>query len=231
MFGDLLVDQGGAHETRANDVCAHAMLGALLRDHLGEADQSMLGGHVGPLQHRCLFRVHRPHIDDAATRALFVHPLQHGAGGEKRAVEVDAQKLLPVRELEFIERGDDLDAGIAHEHVDLSELLDRACHAGLDLLFVRHVHDDADRLAGVAELRRRRVGGLLIQIGDHDLCALAGEGGGDLLADAAGGAGHDGNFVLETHVMKLPRWQVSAPARASRRPAADSRRRPCRGRA
>src|SRR5215813_2130047 len=103
--------------------------------------------------------------------------------------------------------------------------------AGLDLLFVRHVHDDAERLARVAEFRRGRVGGLLIQIGDHDLCALAREGLGDPLADATGGAGHDGNFVLEAHVTKLPRRQVSAPARAWRRPAAGNRKRLCRDRA
>ncbi len=125
------------------------------------------------------------------------------------------KQLLPVRELEFIERRDDLDAGIADEHVDLAELLDRARDAGLDLLLVRHVHDHADRLARIAEFRRRRVGGLLIEVGDHDACALARKGRGDLLADAAGGAGDDGDFVLETHVTKLLRWQAAAPARAS----------------
>jgi hypothetical protein len=44
------------------------------------------------------------------------------------------------------------------------------------------------------------IGGLLVEIGDHDAGALAHEDNGDLLADAAGGTGHDGNLVLEAHV-------------------------------
>ena len=49
---------------------------------------------------------------------------------------------------------------------------DRLGHAGLDLCLARHVHGDADRILA-AELRGRRVGAGLIEIGDHDLGAFA----------------------------------------------------------
>ena len=54
--------------------------------------------------------------------------------------------------------------------------------------------------AGRHQFGRGRVGALLIEVGDHHLRALAGVDDGDLLADAAGGAGDDGNLVLQTHV-------------------------------
>jgi hypothetical protein len=72
--------------------------------------------------------------------------------------------------------------------------------AGLDLLLGRHVHGDAHGPAlRPAELYRSCVGAALVEIGDGDPGTLAHEGAGDLLADAAGGTGDDGDTVLETH--------------------------------
>ena len=90
--------------------------------------------------------MHRAHVDDAAAGALLVHLPQGRPRGEERAVEMDGEELLPFGELELLERRDDLDAGIAHEHVDLAEGFDRLGHAGLDLGFVGHVHGNADRI-------------------------------------------------------------------------------------
>ena len=38
-----------------------------------------------------------------------------------------------------------------------------------------------------------------VEIGDGHLCARVGKRPGDLLADAAGYAGHDGDFVFKVH--------------------------------
>ena len=69
---------------------------------------------------------------------------------------------------------------------------------GVDLGLVGDVHGDGHRAA-----RRRpdsRGGGLgrrQVEVGDRDLGALGGVDVGDLLADAAGGAGDDGDLVLK----------------------------------
>ena len=123
---------------------------------------------------------------------------QRGARGEEGAVEMDAQELLPARECELIERRDDLNAGIAHQDVDLSEVLHGSLNTRIHLLLVGHVHGDAQPLAGAA-LGSDGVGGGLVQISDRHARTFAHEGMSDLLADAAGGAGDDGDLVLETH--------------------------------
>src|SRR5262245_66335501 len=94
-----------------------------------------------------------------------------------------------------LEREDDLDASIAHEDGS-AELLHCARDAGLDLLLVSYIHGDAKRLA-TAKLGGGRISGLLIEIGDRHTGALAHEGLSDLFANAARGARHDGDFVLE----------------------------------
>ena len=66
-------------------------------------------------------------------------------------------------------------------------------------VLVGHVHGDADGAPLAAELGRGGVGAFLVEVGDGDLGALAHEDAGDLLADAARGAGDDGDLVLETH--------------------------------
>src|SRR5262249_22518538 len=110
------------------------------------------------------------------------------------------QHLAPVGEREIDHRRDDLDAGVADEHVDAAKGLDDRGNAGLDLLLVGDVHGHADGLAAAGlELRGRRVSGLELEVGDGDLGALREIGAGDVLADAAGGAGDDGDFVLHAY--------------------------------
>ena len=76
-----------------------------------------------------------------------------------------------------------------------------AATPALHLLFAADVHRDAHRDAAVGDdfLGGRRVGRLLVQVGDRDLGAFAREDERDVLADAAGGAGDDGGFVLQFH--------------------------------
>ena len=113
---------------------------------------------------------------------------------------MDREQLLPFGEFEIDDRRDDLDAGIADQHVDAAERLDDLGGAGVHLLFVGDVHGDADRaLAARVDLLRGGIGRLLVEVGDDDLGAFAREHDGDFLADAARGTGDDGNLVLQTH--------------------------------
>jgi len=76
------------------------------------------------------------------------------------------------------------------------------------LRFVRHIHGDGDGLAARAlDLLRRCLGGILLQIGNGDFGAVAGIGASDLQADAAGGAGDDGDFVFHSHGLIFRRFR------------------------
>jgi len=72
LHGDLLVNQRSAHETRADDVCPHAVLRPFFSNDFGKPDEAMFGGDIGRLEDRCFLRMDRAHVDDAAA-ALSVH--------------------------------------------------------------------------------------------------------------------------------------------------------------
>ena len=141
--------------------------------------------------------MHRAHVDDAAALPDVVHVRQAGLGGEKGAVQMDREHLLPVGKREFFDRMHDLDAGVADQHVDAAISRHHFGNGGIDLVFAGHVHRHAHGCAtGFDDLV---CGGLrrhLVQVGDDHFAAFAGVGEGDFLADAAGGAGDDADFVL-----------------------------------
>jgi len=137
-------------------------------------------------------------------------------GGEKRAVQMDREHLLPLGEGELLDRMHDLDAGIADEDVDAAERGDRRRNARVDRLFAAHVHGYTDGLAARrANLRCRGFRRRLVEVGDGHLGALAGERHRNLLADAAGPAGDDCRFVLELHVVSF-RFAAAPPPAALR---------------
>ena len=146
--------------------------------------------------------MHGTHVDDAAPGALLIHVLQGGSRREEGAIQMDRQHLLPFREVKILDRPHGLDAGVAHEHIDAAERGDRLVHAGLHLALACHIHCDADRVLA-AELRSCRVGAGLVEVGDGDPGAFAAKGARDFLADAAGGAGDNGNFAYEAHASLL----------------------------
>ena len=114
----------------------------------------------------------------------------------KAPIQVDGKQLLPFCKLEFDERGDDLDAGVTDQDVEAPEGFDRPCHPDFDLLLIAHIHCDPERaLHERIDLGGRFLRRLLIEICDHHLCALAGEGERNLLADAARGARDHGDLV------------------------------------
>ena len=145
----------------------------------------------------------RAHVDDAAAARL-VHMRQAGAGGEEGTVEMDRQHPAPVRQAEILQRVDDLDPGIADQDVHPAPGLDHRRDAVVDLGLVGHIHlHRHGRGTGPAQRLHAGAGRRQGQIGDGDLGALAGKGGGDLLADAAGSTRDDGDLVLELHANPL----------------------------
>ncbi len=141
--------------------------------------------------------MHRADIDDRAA-VLRVHVVQAGARGQERAIQMDCQHPLPVGERKLMHRPDDLDAGIAHQHVDPAESLRGFIHPGLHLCLVGHVHRHGHcRSAGCRDLGRGPFGGFGVHVGDRDMCALTREAGGDFLADAAGRTSDDRNLAIE----------------------------------
>jgi hypothetical protein len=120
-----------------------------------------------------------------------------GLRGQECAVQVDCEHLLPLTERKLVDRLHYLDAGIADEDINTAEARGGSGDAGFDRRLVAHVHGDAQRDATCsADLIRGRLRRRQLQISDYHLCAFESEAFGDLLADAARGAGDDGNFAF-----------------------------------
>src|SRR5687767_1965009 len=93
----------------------------------------------------------------------------------------------------------DLDAGIAYQDVDAAIGCVHRIDAGVHRGFVGdvHCHAHGDAVCGF-DIGRRFVRCVLVEVGDRHFCAFAREGLRDLQPDAAGGAGDDGDLVIET---------------------------------
>jgi len=120
-------------------------------------------------------------------------------GGRELAVQMDRQQSLPVGKREIDHGLDDLDAGVAGQHVDLAILFDDVGDALLHHRLVGDVHGDRERIRPFgADLPRGGIGGVEVEIGDHRGAAIGGEAQHDLFSDAAGGTGDEGDFSVET---------------------------------
>ena len=107
---------------------------------------------------------------------LLVHVAQRRARGQERAVEMDRQQLLPFGEVEFDDRRDDLDAGIADQNVEPPKASITLRGAGFDLFFVGDVHGDADRALAVRiDVAGGGLGRFLVRSAMATLGAFAGE--------------------------------------------------------
>lgn len=198
LFGDLFFDQGGADEAGADDVGAHTVFGAFFGEDFAEADEAVFGGDVGGFEFGGFFGVDGADIDDGAA-FLGVHVFQAGAGGEECAVEMDGEEFFPIGEGEIDQGFDDLDAGVADQHVDPAEFFEGGIDAVLNLLLVGDVHGDGEGFgAGLADFGGGGLGGIEVEVGDDGVAAFAGELFGDGATDAAGGAGDDANFSVKT---------------------------------
>ena len=142
--------------------------------------------------------VHRSHVDQRAA-ALLVHVLDARLRRQKRAVQVNGQHLLPVGERKILDRMHDLYAGIRDEDVDFAERRDRLLDAGVDLIFVGHVHGNRDGVFLAAKLLRSGLRRVEVEVCDDDTAAGCNVTLGDAVADAAGCTGDEGDFAVEFH--------------------------------
>ena len=113
---------------------------------------------------------------------------------------MDRQQFLPLGELEFDQRRDDLNAGVADKNIERAECLDHPNGAGLHLMLVGDIHRHANgALSAGIDLVSRCISRALIEICNRDFRTLASKNNRDVLAYPAGSAGNNGNLVLATH--------------------------------
>ena len=159
---------------------------ALQRGGLGQHDHAGLARRHGPGQRPADSRQRRADVDDAA--AVLAHGLNGMLDAEEGAIEVHAHHPPPV-----LERGvDDWSAkghaGVVDKHVEATMRLDDRGNGPLPVVLARHVQlygvGDA---AGAADLLRRSLCGLEIDVGKGDDAALVGHRFSDRPPDAAAG--------------------------------------------
>ena len=136
--------------------------------------------------------LHRADVDDLAAPAP-QHVARDCLRHMKRAVQVDAQQVVPVGGAEGFERRPALDAGIIHEDVDCADAFLERIHRYRDLLGLRHIKNRNIRdQTFVAQLSRDGGRLLLIAIVDDDSRARARQSARQREPDAAPGAGDQG---------------------------------------
>ena len=195
----LFLHQRGQHPAGADGIAGHAAGGVLQGRDLGEADDAVLGRHIGRLLGRAHQAVHRGHIDDAAPVGL-LHGRQRQARGVKGAGQVDGDDGVPFVHRKVLHRRHMLDAGVVDQDVHPAELAGGVLHHVFDVGHAAHVgtvvgHLGAGCLAGGQHFG---AGGVHItETVQDDIGALAGEGFCNTEADAAGGASDEGRFAFE----------------------------------
>ena len=81
----------------------------------------------------------RPHF-------LRLHARHRGADGVEGGGQVDGDDLVPFLDREFLDRRDELDAGIVDQDIDRAELLLGVGDHGGDLVALAHVGAGIERL-------------------------------------------------------------------------------------
>jgi hypothetical protein len=108
-------------------------------------------------------------------------------------------------------------AGIVDEEVYSSECIDGGSHRRVHIRALRDIAAHRNRL--VADRSGSFACGLLVDVDDGDARTLPSERLGDALAEARCGAGHQRNFVVETHAVFLSLCcSLAAPLSSPRNP-------------
>ena len=94
---------------------------------------------------------------------------------------------------------DDLDAGVGHQDIHLTECLDGLVDAGVHLLLVGHVHGDRDCRLRVPQFAGGCRGDIEVEIGDDDTASSRDVALGDGVADAACGTGDERDLAVDPH--------------------------------
>ena len=116
-IADLLFNQGRTHPAGTDRVASDAAAGRLQADHLGQADQPVLGRDVGGLVGRRDEAVGGSDVDDPSP-ALLLHLGRRRRDAVERGRQIDIQDRIPLGGREFFHRRGELDAGIVEENVE-----------------------------------------------------------------------------------------------------------------
>src|SRR3954451_16577779 len=208
--GDRGAGADAVHPDAAGGVLERERVGQVLHAALGHRvpDEPRLGDHL----------VDAGHVDDG-TGLTGPQPRADGLlAAEERAPEVDRQDLVERGDGQFIGVRRDLDAGVVDEEVDAAVLAEGPLEHCADLVLLRHVGADEDRVRpGGGHLLHADVDAVLDglpgllgalarpDVVDGDVDALLTEPDGDRLADSGAAAGHQRLLALQTlHVVLLP---------------------------
>ena len=140
------------------------------------------------------------------------HPRHEGVDRVHDAEEVDVEDPAPAIEALRSDRRVADHARVVAEHVDAAVALVAAVGERLDGRDIAHVDGLGERLAASGgNLRRHRLGGVGLDVGDHDAHTLAGEREHDPAADAAAAPADQRHATLELPHHAPPRAE---PAQA-----------------
>ena len=116
---------------------------------------------------------------------------------QELAFQIDRQTAIPSLARRIEDGSVGANPGIVHEDIDLSVGVERFLYDLSDLVFVRDVTLDKDRVAAIPpDLIGSLASDVLAPIDDHNLGALAREDFGHTLADPPGRAGNDRDLVF-----------------------------------
>jgi hypothetical protein len=120
LFGDLLLDERGAHVAGTHAIARHTERAALESRDLREPLEAVLGGDVCALERRCPDAVNGRHIDDAPEVAL-VHSGERRADQQEWGLEHERDDSPEVARVEVLDRAHPLDARVVDEDVHAIE--------------------------------------------------------------------------------------------------------------
>ena len=146
------------------------------------------------------------------------HVPRHGLRHEEGAAQVGVQDQVPIVPGDFQRRFAHVAAGIVDQHIDLAVVRDGGLDHGLDAVEAAHVQRQrqcpaAQRLdLGLERCQRRRVAA-----GDHEVSPRPRQRTAEVLAQAAAGAGDNGDFARQIKWV-LAHSYYPADSRASFRP-------------
>lgn len=192
------LEEIGLNDARSYAIDGNVVSGKGCGKGLRHADNGRLGRRVvGPDEQSPALSRLRGEVDDPST-PLFLHWAGHGLAAEQNGLGVDGKDTIPLRLGELLEGNDIVSSGGIDQNVDRAEALHELSAHFLPPVLVGNIQDIAagtvvDLVDGVR--RRRNLVGIDVDKGADGAAPRKFLNGGQ--ADPLGGAGDDGNSVLE----------------------------------
>jgi hypothetical protein len=165
---------------------------------VGQPEHARLRRRVVRAHHAADVRGHRGEVDDAAPMAP-AHAGQDGLRHQEARFQVDRDQFVPIPLGDLFDALHAGDAGVIHQDIDVAEFHADGIHQAIDAGASGDVGLDGDTAAPEASDLRfgvLRVGGASPVI-DRHIGACPGKCHRDGAADAAAGAGDQGDFALQ----------------------------------